>query len=330
MENLKNKQILMIAPKFYEYEKVIKKHLEELGANVFLVYENLDRFSLLFRIIYVYFRGLKEKAILHYYERNIRDIPDSLDYVFIIRGSSITNEVMHFLRNKFCFAKFIQYQWDSIESNENAANLLVWCDRSYTFDFEDAEDNRWIYRPLFCSKSPLYNKDIDVSFIGTLHTDRLKILKKVVEICEKNKYSNFLYLYSNRIIYMKKKYLERDKRYMGLSDKMIKFKALSLGETSAIYARTKVIVDYTAEQTGLSMRTIESLCNGCKLVTNNSYIVNTDLYSPKNVYVYSGLETDFSEKFVKDEFEKLEEAIRNKYTLNSWINDIFQIMETSK
>lgn len=314
----------MIAPQFYGYEERIKSQIEKEGAKVYLIYENIDRISFFYRFIYVYLKPMKNKVIAQYYKRKIERLPQNIDCIFIIRGSSLTKEVLERIKKKYSGVPLYQYQWDSVESNPNAINIAELCERNFTFDFADSDTYQWRYRPLFfCEDKGIKNREIDISFIGTLHTKRLQIVKQLMEFCKENQYTNFLYLYCNKLIYLKKKYIEHDDKYQGLADGNVKFKSLSLEETNKIYGKSKVVVDYTAEQTGLTMRTIESIGNGCKLITNNKYIQNTDLYYPENILLYTGVSFDIPKTFVEEPCKRLPLEIRKKYMLENWVREIF-------
>ena len=58
---LKNKTVLLIAPKYFDYEKLIKNAIEKHGAKVILCYENLDEVNFWYRFTYVYLSELKNK-----------------------------------------------------------------------------------------------------------------------------------------------------------------------------------------------------------------------------------------------------------------------------
>ena len=51
MQSLKGKRILMFAPLFYGYEEVIKGKLVGSGAEVVLIYENLEKVSSYYQFI---------------------------------------------------------------------------------------------------------------------------------------------------------------------------------------------------------------------------------------------------------------------------------------
>ena len=49
--NLNQKQILMIAPKFFGYEAMIMAELQRQGATVHLIYENMNDANVVYRAI---------------------------------------------------------------------------------------------------------------------------------------------------------------------------------------------------------------------------------------------------------------------------------------
>ena len=84
-------------------------------------------------------------------------------------------------------------------------------------------------------------------------------------------------------------------------------------------------MDYTHPgQTGFTMRTIEALGNGCKLITNNPLVKDADFYDPNNILVYEGTDVEIPEWFVQTPYRKPDDAIYRKYSLTQWIADIFE------
>ena len=79
-------------------------------------------------------------------------------------------------------------------------------------------------------------------------------------------------------------------------------------------------------QRGLTIRSIEALGAGKKLITTNKSIVEEDFYNPKNIYILdreSLLEIPLS--FFDSPFQPIAEDIYYKYSISGWIDEIFQV-----
>lgn len=326
MLSLNNKRILLIAPSFFEYYKMIKHELERSGASVWCINDDFLSNSFLYKYIYRRLAYLKFHYADKQYLSKLHDIPTNLDYIFIIRGSAISTKVLEELKEKNPSAKLIMYQWDSVRNNQNALVLARYCDENITFDPEDASTYGWKYRPLFYydTSDERCEKEYDFAFVGTLYYKRAEVLKKIKSFCNKEGYKLFDYLYVNKWEYYIHRFLMRDKRYCVLNKDEVHFMALSKKELSDIYRKSKILVDYTAEtQTGLTMRTIESIGFKCKLLTNSNIIKTTDIYNETNVHIYDLEEFKIDSSFINNGYKELDKDILNYYSVQGWIKSIF-------
>jgi len=328
MDIIKGKKILLIIPLYYGYDKEIKNELESKGASVFVVYENLDDAYMRYKIIYRYLKPLKKAATERYYKSRLAALKILFDYVFVIRGSSLSEDIIAMIKTKTTGnCRYIMYQWDSIQNNLPAMPYVKHFDVVYTFDDNDAKVFGWKYLPLFFVDH-LANlntaRSIDLSLVCTMHTRRFTLYKKLKLISEQNQWIMYSHIYMRRIAFLMNRYFLRKSivEEAKLSD--MKFHSLSLKETYELYQKSKVIVDYTQPtQTGFTMRTIEALGNGCKLITNNPLIKNADFYDPNNVLVYEGTDVEIPDWFIQTPYNMLDESIYQKYTLTHWVEELF-------
>ena len=325
--SLEGKTVALVCPKFYGYEDYIANELQGRGATVYLIYENLEWVKLSYRIVYVYRPKQKPKLQQKYYEKKLQDIAAKLDYFIVIRGSSLNSVIMTWVRNKTPkHCRYIMYQWDGVKNNQVALDVSSFFDRVSTFDQEDSEKYGWVYRPLFflpqfAKKDQ--KKDIDILFICALHSNRARILNQLKRIAVDRDYTLKTVLHLNRFLFFKYKYLDKKDEVVDADDNDITFKPLSIEESYSLYSRSKVVVDYTnVNQTGFTMRTIEALGNGCKLITNNDRIRNADFYKEENIYIYEEAGFMIPDGFLLSQFEPISESVYDRYSLKSWVNDL--------
>lgn len=322
----KKGKILLIIPKFYGYENLIKKELNKSFYQVEVIYENRDWVSIWHRFVYVYMPSRKRKVLNDFYIKEINKMTQDVDVVLVIRGSSLSQKVMKHMRKRFSSdCRFIMYQWDGIKNNPDILECAEYFDRIYTFDVEDSKKYNWGYRPLFFDKEKVNStkKCIDVSFLCSLHSQRAQILEKLKNICIENGYSFHSHMYCNKFAYYKWKYIGKKPEYIGTKDKDVTFKSLSLNESYELYSKSKVIVDYThPDQTGFTMRTIEAIGNRCKLITNNKYIKNADFYNPSNIYVYEGTDVDIPYGFIETAYKDIDTDLYEYYSLEGWLSTL--------
>jgi len=331
MNNLKSmlygNNILFLAPDFFDYYKLIAARMESYGASVDIILESFSNTSLLYRYFFIKSEKAKFKYTHDYYTKKINELNKSYNYILVIRGEALDELILKTLRNKFPTAKFIMYQWDSVKNNPNAKKISRYFDKCLTFDQRDANTYKWEYRPLFYTnegKKTQKNRNIDFILVGTLYYQRALLYKAIKQFCENNNYYFYDYLYVRKLEFIVHKFLLKDKRYSILTNKDVKFTPLKTPDLNRLYEESRVFVDYAADdQSGLTMRTIESVGNRCKIITNNKAILKSDIYNPSNVFIYDINDFSIDPEFVNAPYENLDNEIYIKYSLDGWLKDIF-------
>lgn len=331
MEILKNKNILLFVPRGRGiYGSGIYKELEYFGAKV-KIYDERPSENTFTKVILRLSKRIISPYLNNYYKRIIRNNIDiNFDYIFVIRGEGLTPKIA----NKFKFiypnAKRILYLWDSLKSND-VRNLFPHFDFIFSFDHEDAEANSEIhFRPLFYL--PIYRelaskktREVDLTFIGTVHSNRYHIIKSIErKFLNSNIKTLFYFYFPSKILYYRKKLLDRSFRDSKLSD--FKFQLIGSAHVAKLLSESHASLDIEGlGQTGLTMRTIELLGLKRKLITTNKNIKLYDFYDENNILVIDRDDPIIDVGFIKSEYEELSEEIYNKYSLNGWITEIFKI-----
>ena len=313
-------------PFYFDYQEKIFRCLKEKGANVFLINENVCEQSLWIKIISIYRKKRYGKILEEYYMKKFRPMPDMMDYILVIKGSTLDGKKIDFLKNKYPNAKFIMYQWDSVAVFPKAEKIAHYFDCCYTFDPDDAKHYGWKYRALFFDPGQCcfdYQRKIDFAYICSLHSERAKLHQELKELAEKKQLVFYDYLFTNRWSYFRQKYIKKNKNF-DIKRKDVKFVSLSEKDLSNIYNQSKCLIDYKFPwQKGLTIRSIESVGHGCKLITNNELIKNEDFYDPKNIYVYNINDFDIPLDFLESGYQRVSEEIYKKYTVQGWVEEIF-------
>lgn len=327
MGNFAMKKVLFIAPSFFGYWRKIKDELESRGLEVFYINQSLTTQGIIKRYIDRYGNDiLRSKMNFNYYAKKLKKIPDDIDFVFVIKGDSLNKSILRVMKTKYNNASFVMYQWDSTENSPNMVEIANFFDKIYTFDRNDAKKYDWEYRPLFYDKNDCHStkKDFDISFICTLKFKRGEIYKKLKRIAYKNRLRFYSYLYVDFRTYLKRRIFNKDANYVSISLKEIRFKSMTLEDTAKVYDRSKIVVDYTtSSQSGLSMRTIECVGHGCKLVTNNTNVKSEKFYCSDNVYIYGDDNIEIPFTFFNSPYKKLDDGILDYYSLCGWVDTIF-------
>lgn len=322
---LKDKRVLLIIPKYFGYEKVIKKSIEGYGAFVDSIYENISELSPLYDFAYYHMKNYAKKYCYRYYVNKINSLKPYYDYVLVVRGWSITNQVIDYMKNKYdSNTKFILWQWDSVENNKNVLDIYRSFDKTMTFDFEDSKKYGWIYRPDFYVNDYVKNqskKSIDLMFIGSYSEDRYDMIKHIKKASQELGFVFKNYMYIKRKNYLYLKYVKKN----NLDKTDFIFKSLDLDELYKLYGKCKVVVEHVSNtQSGLTMRPLDCMANMCKLVTNNKYIEQVDFFNENNILVYDEIDKlDIKRDFINSDYIEMDEDIKSRYSLNTWVEDIF-------
>lgn len=279
---LQGKRILFFSAHLFGYQNDIRLAMESVGAIVDY-YDERPANNFLVKGVIRINRNLLAGYINHYYNKIIKEtLQKEYDYVFFIKGESISASNVRRLKQFHPEANFIIYHWDSIANNSNAQNLLPYFDRVFSFDKIDCERLGLHFLPLFYTPDyaniPYYDKEIkyDMLFVGTTHSDRYKLVKRIEEqIIKMGGLCLTWFYFPSKILYYKMKIQNSYLRQIPVHT--FHFKPMSKELLLQLYAGSRIIIDVQhPKQTGLTMRCIETLGAKRKLITTNYYIIEYD------------------------------------------------------
>lgn len=330
---LNGKKILLFVPFFFNYENIIAQQMKSLGSEVVL-YNERSVVSAFDRALLKVFPNLFNIKTKRYYNSIIRRHKDEkFDYILFVRCDMPTVKTLKNLKSSFPHAKMCLYLWDSIKNTPKILKKIDLFDYVSSFDREDCKNNETLhFRPLFyydvdssnCRKS--YSElDYDISFCGTIHSDRYKILLEIIKQCKEKEinYFGFHYLQSN-FIYRFYRLTKRSFRKTKKND--FSFTKKTSNEINDIENNSKVILDIQhPNQSGLTMRTIETLGRKKKLITTNTDIINYDFYNENNVCIIDRNKPEIRKEFFETPFKDIPEEVYRKYTIEFWIYDVLGI-----
>ena len=279
------KNLLFIGVGFHEYDSYIIKKLEK-EYNV--SYLNCSGFRI--RHPYIYslvkyssglFSMLNNKTTKSY----IKTTKDKgFDTIFIIKGTNLTDEHFMLLRQYHPSAKLVLYLWDAWELIPNRDVLRRNVSKIYSFDSEDCKKYGFILRPLFYLEScPKTKKQYDICFVGNGHSNRLKLMRDLKRLCVENGLKYRFVVNMGIPAYLKMKYLPNNVQN---DDKdIISSRSIPYQEYLEIIRTSRTVVDiHYNKQSGLTMRTIEALAAGARVITTNEHIKEYENI-PSNMYL---------------------------------------------
>lgn len=330
-KDLSGKKILLFIPKFFTYGEAIRSCCAELGANVTL-YDERAVVSALSRAIIKTFPFFFKHKANKYYEKIINAHKnEKIDYILIVRCDMVSPKILKIFRRTFPNSKLCLHLWDSLSNIKGINKKLKYFDVITSFDRKDCEENEnLIFRPLFYMnknrvesvRMDLADKDIDIYFCGTIHSDRFKIIKSIKNQCSQLglKYDGYHYLQS-KFVYTYFKILKKEFKRTNKRD--FKFDVLPAEDLSEKVSRSKSILDIQhPKQAGLTMRTIETLGMEKKIITTNEDIKNYDFYNSENIMIIDRSNPTISADFIVTPFNKIPNNIWEKYSLEQWVYDV--------
>ena len=332
--SIKGKRILFLAPSFFGYENKIKDKMEQMGAIVDF-YDERSVTKAFDRALLKIVPSVFNKKTSMYYNDILEACKNNeYSYIFVIKCDMLTEEILEKFHVIFPNSIFCLYLYDSVKNIKGVSSKFKYFHRILSFDRQDTfKYTEMKFRPLFYIdnfKKALRTDNkykYDISFSGTIHSDRYAIIKEVIDICKKMKLSfyNFSYLQSKFMYYFYKitKHEFRCARKRDFS-----FLKASSYEISDVVDDSRAVLDIQhPKQTGLTMRTIEMVGMNKKLVTTNAEIEEYDFYNPNNILVIDRKNINISDEFLLTKYIPLDANIYDKYSITSWIEDILYAIE---
>lgn len=328
LRTLEGKNVLFISVKFFNYQNLIKKQLEEMGAMVDWFDERPSN-SVFTKAMIRMNKKLISSEINDYFKKIIDAIGNkNYHYFLLFKGEATPKFFIEFLKKNNPNIKLVFYTWDSFNNNKNGLEIINLFDYKFTFDSEDAKKYNIGFRPLFYVKdyAELYitTNEIknDVVFIGTAHSDRYTIVEKIRGWCDQNNLKLFTFYFSpSKVLFKYHKLTNKD--FKMFDNDKIAFKSLNHEEVIDIYRNSKVILDINHPgQKGLTMRTFETLGAGRKLITTNSEIKKYPFYNKENIMIVDRNNVDLDLNFFKTDFIKIDDGLLESMSLKGMLEEI--------
>jgi hypothetical protein len=270
-----------------------------------------------------YFEGIIAKMR----DQPIRDI-------LVIKGEALSPRSIERLRAAMPKARLTLYFWDSYRNMpKDSPEKVSLFDKSFTFDPHDAQtDRRLNYRPLFFLDDyvslPQHEPDIDLLFLGTIHSDRYEILGRLSHALPPGvRFEKILY-FPSRVVYAARRIVD-PQFWRARRDEFV-FHPLSKIAIQTLISRARVVVDIERSvQSGLTMRTIEMLGAGKKLLTTNSQVVEADFFNPNNISVIDRRRPIVTSSFMESAYEPPLAELLKRYSLSGWLDEVLQHQQST-
>lgn len=332
---LKQGSVLLIALEGF-YGKTIKNAIEGLGFYVDFIHER-PRETVPFKAATRLNLGIFDNAADQYYSEKLRSLGKrAYDVVLVVRGEYMSEKSISLYRQAMPEARFVLYMWDSVKNYPFVQRRWPLYDEVYTFDPQDAARYSDIakLRPLFfnesCEKAKIASagcKQHDIATIATAHSDRPRVVREIGRQCEKAGGAVFEYWFlSSPVLFRFNKLTNPGFRALKRSDVHSVFMPIDAVCETLAMARATVDVEHPG-QTGLTMRSIESIGLGIKLITTNASVKDYDFYNPENILVIDRRKPVLDMDFLWGEYKAVPEEVRSRYSICGWAKELLGIEE---
>ena len=325
IQDIKGKKVLFFSPAFFRYEILISDKMREMGADVDM-YDARSIHSAFNRALIKISPNLFLKQSQKYYEEIINTHRGKdYDYILIIKCDMTPISILKRFQTEFPQAKLCLFLWDSVKNIPGIIPKFKYFDTVHSFDMGDCAKYKELhFLPLFFAdqfrKEPRNDGfKYDISFLGTVHSDRYAVIRQVQEIAEKKDLNCYWFLYlQSRFVYKIYKALKPE--FRGTAEDIFSYHKLNAEEISEIVDQSRIILDIQhPKQTGLTMRTIEMIGMNKKLITTNQNIKNYDFYNSDNIAVIDRKQVEIPDDFLKSPYIPISPEVYEKYSLQSWI-----------
>ena len=329
---LSGKRVLFIAPRFFGYEREIERELRARGAEVDVLPDRpFD--SPVMKAVTRFSRTSMIRTADAFYRCEIgRLARPSFDLVFVINGQTLSKAVLRELREAHPRARFVLYVWDSFENRSSILENIPFFDDCQSFDPQGCKLHGIKLRPLFFSRGfervPDASFTYHFSFIGTAHTDRYSVVSKLKASLGAG-YKSYVYFYLQaHWVYCFQRVFNRD--FSGAKREYFHFEPLSRKEVQNVFFSSRAVVDIEhLRQTGLTIRTLETLGASRKLITTNAGIRDYDFYNAENICIIDRDKPVVPPGFLESPYRPIPQEVYARYSIAGWLDEVLGLANST-
>jgi len=289
-------KILLIALHYHDYTANIVQELRALGHEV-RVHDIMPR-DLLMKTIRIISPGMWQRRLdVHHARILAAEAGSPADMVLFIQAHQMSAANMAGFREAFADARFVLYNWDSIDNHDYRPHLDAF-DEVFTFDPDDARAYDLKYLPLFCSREfqglPRREQDHkQVYFVGNIvNPARYHALAAFRDYCGQEGIPLQAYMACSPPTRLK--FLR-----LGISTRGLPSGSIGRAQFLDMIETSVAVFDFANHhQSGYTMRVFENLCAGKKIITNNPRVAQEIFYSPDRFHVFDNLDFTGVKEFI--------------------------------
>lgn len=314
-------KITVLSLDLYGFNEFIAKELQKKEIDV--TYINSAEFKYNYKNFTERSKNFLSKTFL---KRNLKKLKqtefvlnkisnDIQDVTLVIDPAHFNHTILKEIRKKS--KKLIAYNYDSMVQLPLLSDKIAYFDEIYSFDKNDCEKYqfKFITNFIYIPKENIQPRfDLKVFTIQSKSQDRMHTINKIANELDRLSIKNYeFHIYGKPSNNANKNIIFFNER---ISFDFFKNKMKN----------AEILLDLVRKgQNGLSFRIFEAMALQKKLITTNKNITQYDFYNPNNILVIDTDNISIPASFLNSKYEPLNEQIYQKYTLENWIQTVFNI-----
>jgi len=312
-------RILFVGIDYYGYTARIVEEMRAQGHSV--SFHSMELYGFWHKVAKRYARPRFARALEQHHAAILAtERGNAYDMVVFLQVHEMAESMLAAFRAAFADARFVLYNWDSLRTHDYR-RFLPYFDRALTFDGDDAATLSIDHLPLFAL--PEYfaarrdrPKRWDLYFVGSVVTPaRLRAIRSLSRFAESTGLRLRTHLHCSAA--GKLMLLRRGLWMPGLTGRSV-----TQGEIIDMMEQSRAVFDFANhQQAGYTMRFIENLCAGMKIVTSNGRVMDEAFYSPDRFLVLEDT-MDFGAVRAFLEVPLAADRDFERFSLRSWVHEL--------
>jgi hypothetical protein len=318
-------RLMLICPPFFGYDRAIADAAAAQGHEVTVLDARAATGTVYKAALKLFPMLTKSLTQARFVDRFAAiDDPAKIDQILVVKGDGMTAKTICSLRALMPKARLTVYLWDALRNMPGMGPIFELADRVFSFDEQDCNAFGWSYLPLFARVAvtdPLSAVERpamwDWSFIGSLHSDRHRVLRAMVAAHPQHRYMVHCYV-QNEVVKLVRAL--GDPGILSRRPPLLSSQVMGYARYQEVVRQSRAVVDIEhPSQTGMTMRTIEALLNGKKLITTNAAVMNSSLYHFSRVAIIDRTMPRICDKFLAMPFLPIPDNVKQSYELHGWL-----------
>lgn len=312
------RRVLVIGIAYYEYTARIVAELQARGDMV--TYAPIEKPTFAWRTCKRFAPAAYARLLNRYHQQLLQQLRGQrFDVVLFVQAHQVSDANLAALRAQQPDARFVLYNWDSLRTHDYTQRLQHF-DRAFTFDRADAQRLGIDYLPLFAlpeyfAPAPAAERDYDVYFVGALGTvARVEALRKFDAFCSAHGLRFRKHAQCSPAMLLL--FLRRGLYFRGMT-----LRSLSTAQILDILHRSTAVFDYpNHQQSGFTMRLIENMCAGKKIITAASGVRDEPFYDARQFHIVHDLDFSGVEAFLRQ--PPLQRTAPLQFSIGHWVDRV--------